>query len=328
MHIIVKIKFGSHLYGTSTEQSDLDIKGIYIPNARDILLQRIKSSISCKPIKIPGKKNSPSDIDCELYSPEKFLTLLASGQTVALDMLFAPPSAMLQEPDPIWYDIKNLAPQLLTKQASTFVRYCSQQANKYGNKGSRIAAVKLALEHLLNAEAIYGTTAKLSVIADKLTELATSNEFFSIDHDTANDKEVIYFNICGKKIVFNATIKSARELVQKLVNSYGKRALAAEANYGIDWKALSHAIRIGSEAIEYLNTHQLTFPRPEANHLLEIKLGKLPYSQVSDEIEKLLIEVEIAMKNSTLPETYNQEALDNFILQLYRSQVLKGSLKT
>jgi predicted nucleotidyltransferase len=307
MQIIVKIKFGSHLYGTATEQSDLDIKGIYIPNARDILLQRVKSFVSCKPIKIQGKKNSPSDIDYELYSPKKFLTLLASGQTVALDMLFAPPSAMLQEPDPIWYDIKNLAPQLLTKQASTFVRYCSHHANKYGNKGARITAVKLALEHLLNAEVKYGTTAKLAVIADKLTELATSNEFFSIDHDTAaNDKEVIYFKICGKKIVFNATIKSARELVQKLVNSYGERALAAEANDGIDWKTLSHAIRIGREAIEYLNTHQLTFPRPEANHLLEIKLGKLPYSQVSDEIEKLLIEVEVAMKNSTLPETYNQ----------------------
>jgi hypothetical protein len=37
-----------------------------------------------------------------------------------------------------------------------------------------------------------------------------------------------------------------------------------------------------------------TFPRPDAAHLLEIKLGKLPFAQVAEEIEGLLEEVEEA----------------------------------
>ena len=31
-NIIVKIKFGSHLYGTDNEKSDLDYKGIFLPS--------------------------------------------------------------------------------------------------------------------------------------------------------------------------------------------------------------------------------------------------------------------------------------------------------
>ena len=30
-NIIVLMKFGSHLYGTNTENSDTDLKGIYMP---------------------------------------------------------------------------------------------------------------------------------------------------------------------------------------------------------------------------------------------------------------------------------------------------------
>ena len=45
MNLIVKMKFGSHLYGTSTLLSDTDYKAVYIPEARDIILQRIQGTI-------------------------------------------------------------------------------------------------------------------------------------------------------------------------------------------------------------------------------------------------------------------------------------------
>lgn len=45
MKTVVKIKFGSHLYGTNTPASDLDYKSVHIPDVDDILLQRVQSSI-------------------------------------------------------------------------------------------------------------------------------------------------------------------------------------------------------------------------------------------------------------------------------------------
>jgi predicted nucleotidyltransferase len=38
MRIIVKMKFGAHLYGTATSDSDLDYKGIFLPTKEQLLL--------------------------------------------------------------------------------------------------------------------------------------------------------------------------------------------------------------------------------------------------------------------------------------------------
>ena len=40
MDLIVKMKFGSHLYGTDTEDSDVDYKGVFLPAKKEILLNK------------------------------------------------------------------------------------------------------------------------------------------------------------------------------------------------------------------------------------------------------------------------------------------------
>lgn len=327
MQKIVEIKFGSHLYGTSTAESDLDIKGVYIPSARDILLQRIQPVIISTRPKMHGEKNTMHDIDYEVYSLTKFLDLLSQGQTVALDMLFAPESAMLSPPKEEWLRIKELAPSLLTKQAASFLRYCKQQANKYGIKGSRVAAARAALEFLKKAEMRHGAGAKLAVTAEALEALTQGHAFLMITKDYGpNNKPVYFFEICGKKVLFDVNIKSALSVAQRLVDEYGQRALAAEHHQGIDWKALSHAVRVGHEAIEFLTTYHITFPRPEAKHLLKIKQGALPFQQVSEEIEQLLIDVEAAAASSSLPDMCNPSVIDDYVESVYRAQILKGDI--
>lgn len=171
METLVKIKVGSHLYGTETPGSDLDIKGIFIPQASDILLQKIPPVVVETRTKKVGQKNTAEDIDCEFYSPTKYFSLLVQGQTIALEMLFAPESALLSDPHPAWYEIKGFAPRLLTKKAASFVHYCQQQALKYSIKGSKIAVVRRVLEVLKELEARYGVTAPLVRGIEALREL-------------------------------------------------------------------------------------------------------------------------------------------------------------
>jgi len=83
--------------------------------------------------------------------------------------------------------------------------------------------------------------------------------------------------VCGKKMPFTSSIKSAREIAQRLVNDYGQRALQAERSEGIDWKALSHAVRVGREALELLHTGKITLPLPYAAEILAIKQGERIY---------------------------------------------------
>ena len=324
MQIIVLITYGSHLYGTATEQSDLDIKGVYLPSARDILLQQVQPVVSQKRTKAFGEKNTAHDIDYELYSPAKFLSLLSQGQMVALDMLYAPESA-LRQTSPEWKSIQSLAPQILTKQAASFLSYCKMQANKYGMKGARIEAAQRLLGILLEAEGKYGSSAKLSQIAPTLKEFALHNEAFKLGvQDTLTGGQIEYFDIGGKRALFTGSLKTARAVVQNLLEEYGQRARAAALNEGIDWKALSHAVRIGHQALEFLKYQHITFPRPEAEHLLAIKQGKIPFDQVAQEIEELLTQIEDAKKNSLLLETYDQKIIDDFIEHLYLQQVKKA----
>jgi len=326
MKTIVRMQFGSHLYGTNTPASDLDIKAVYLPEARDILLQRVKAAVTGQRDKAKGEKNTAEDTDFEAYSPAKFLDLLAEGQTVALDMLFAPDAVMLDTPDPIWRDIQGLAPRLFSKKSTAFVSYCRQQARKFGVKGARLAAVRLALEGLTAIEATYGANAKLEVAAAEIAALVTRDDLLGIiqlPHPTGT--MATYFDIAGKKAIFSASIKQARAIAENLYNEFGDRTRAAESQQGVDWKAMSHAVRIARQAVEFFETRHLVFPRPDAAHLLAIKQGLVPYTQVADEIETLLVTVETAAAASDLPDAPESGLVDDFITALY-GRVIRGDL--
>ena len=98
------------------------------------------------------------DVDTETFSLQQYFKLLTEGQTVALDMLFNP---WPETATPLWGHIVRNREKLLTKKSAAFVGYCRQQANKYGIKGSRVAAAKEAMERFRDLMEQAGTTAKV-----------------------------------------------------------------------------------------------------------------------------------------------------------------------
>ncbi len=202
MRSVVRITFGSHLYGTATPASDLDFKSIFVPSARDILLQRVKGSVSTLRPKGEGEKNYAGEIDEEAYSLQRFLSLAAEGQTVALDILFAPRWAMTEPPTPEWLEIERNRHRLITSKSASFVGYCRTQANKYGIKGSRVAAAKLALELLGAALEINSTTTKLGELYEDIDMLTAANEHMTVlDIEGATDihgikRTVRHWEVC------------------------------------------------------------------------------------------------------------------------------------
>lgn len=325
MRNIVSIRFGSHLYGTATPASDLDIKSVHVPCARDILLGRAKGSISTKRAKAEGEKNYAGELDEESYSLQKYLGLLAEGQTVALDVFFATPESMLAEPSQEWREIVENKDRLLTRKSASFVGYCRTQANKYGIKGSRVAAARAALALLDDAVSRIGAQAKLREIADDVRGLAVSTEHMGVvPIEQASGAIIDHFDVCGRKLSFSASIKHGRDVVAKLVAEYGARALMAEKQEGVDWKALSHAVRVGTQAIELLQTAHVTFPLPNAAHILAIKTGQLPYQAVAEEIEALLELVEAEAVRSPLRDEPDREWIDNYISRIYAKDIVNS----
>ena len=324
MNKLFELTFGSRLYGTNTVNSDLDLKAIYIPTAREIVLNSYKKTIStCRP-KAEYERNTKDDVDIEIFSLDRYLKLLSEGQTVALDMLFAPDNmyTFKLQYDNIWNLIKENKERLVCKDLAAFIGYARQQASKYGLKGFRVAALSQSLDFLsklhLHSKLHENSISLINFVVD------TNSEFISIEElDNKFGKKEQYLKICDKYYSFNSSVKMARDQIQRRYDQYGQRAIMAQKSLGCDWKALSHAVRVNSQGVELLQTGQMTFPRPDKQLLLDIKLGKMEYNKVADIIVQGLEDLNTAQTTSSLRDKPDQEWIDNFVYDVY-SQIVKN----
>lgn len=322
MNKLIEIKFGSHLYGTNTENSDTDYKGIYLPTAKEICLGNYKKTICSTRPKQIGERNNKDDIDIEFFSLDRFMELLCQGQTVALDMLFSPElkltDLLFQPAGTIFSTINKNKNKFLNKNTNAFVGYTKQQAAKYGIKGFRVHALKLVCD--LFEENLFGFK-----IIDDLNWFQIlkewDNPYIKIEISKFHQN---FLEVCDKKMPFTMSIKEAYKQCKIRYDTYGHRAQMAQKNEGIDWKAMSHAVRISSEAKELLETGFITFPRPDRELLVKIKTGHMPYDEVSEIIERGLEDIKLASERSTLREAPDREWCDEFIYEVYKNIVKVG----
>lgn len=323
MLTIVKMKFGSHLYGTTTPSSDVDFKAVHLPGSSDIILGRAANSIRSGISNPEGVRNQPGAVDTESYSLQWFMKLASDGQTGPLDMLFAPDSAILEKTY-IWDEVVQNRNRLLSSKSAAFLGYCREQSNKYGLKGSRMASVKTVSDLLFNKSVDLGGFRRVYEIGyDELNKLCDENT--KIIEQVVNPRGDVgtFLECCGRKASFNQTIHSAWKIFFNLYKEYGDRAAKAKDNEGIDWKALSHSVRVGQEALELLTTGKITLPLPDADHIRKIKLGEISYTVVESQITDLMRRVEAASLVSVLPDTANKAWVDQFVYSTYLNHVLE-----
>jgi hypothetical protein len=337
MNKILEIKFGSHLYGTNTENSDLDFKGIYLPTAKEIVLGKIKRTVSDGRNKELFERNNKDDVDSDFFSLDRFLALLTEGQTVALDMLFVTPENIVnitEQGSHIMYEIDTNKERLLTRNINAFVGYARQQAARYGIKGSRMDVLKRTKE-MLDSMASVNMYDKLSDFPLSIEALVEEcGKLISLEKTPLVEIVLLkgpkglidapHLQVNGRAIPFHATVKYAREVVGKMLDNYGQRAHKAHLAGGVDWKALSHAVRVNCEALELLTTGKITFPRPERELLLKIKTGQLPYEQVAEIIEQGLTDLTAAHATSKLRNEPDQEWVNEFLYKIYSGIVKNG----
>lgn len=331
MNKILEMKFGSHLYGCDTPSSDSDFKAIYIPSAREIVLNTYKKTINTVRPKKEFERNNKDDVDVEIVSVDQFCKLLSQNQTMAIDMLFCPDNMFTyrQPFDHTFEIIRKNKDKFLSKNVMSFFHYAKQQASKYGLKGFRVDSFQSTYEFLsryymhqrLSDEEVRPHLDKFIYNEDK----SLKNEYVKIIKKAhKNGVEEEYLFVADKMYPLKATIKIVRDGVKSKFDEYGKRAIQARDNIGCDFKALSHAVRVNSEGLELLTTGKVTFPRPDRQLLLDIKTGKMEYKFIAPLIEEGLEKLKEAEKHSVLREKPDQQWIDDFIFDLYKQVVMNG----
>ena len=119
-------------------------------------------------------------------------------------------------------------------------------------------------------------------------------------------------------------------LVGGIFKDYGDRARQAEKNEGIDWKALSHALRGANQLKEIYETGDLQLPLKTAERVKSVKLGEVTFKDVQEELEQVCNDVEslsvVASKNGMRKEV-DRKRWEKFVVDVY-SDVAKHELKS
>jgi len=318
--------FGSHLYGTNTEKSDLDFRGVYLPSLKSLILSKAPRHYSFTTSN-KYEKNTSKDCDIQMWSLHFFLDKVRNGETNAIDLLFAPTNknTIVYIDDKYLNLIFNNRKKFVTKNISSFIGYIMQQAKKYGIKGSRLGIIytliKIIEDNFKNKEDYSLLTIK--DVKTDLFRLLNPNEFWKpikMQIESKNNiKEIGGIYIIGKKFQDHFKLHKFYEFLIKYYNDYGQRAKLAMENKGIDWKALSHAVRCILQTKKLLKYGEIVFPfkENEKKLLLNIKEGKLTFQEVSDIINKGIEEIKELKQKTTLKEKINNKFIENTILKFY-----------
>ncbi len=325
--------FGSHLYGTNSPESDLDVKGIFLPSLESLVLGKAPKHLHYS-TGDKHSKNSAEDIDIELFSLQYWLDhLVRKGETIGLDLLFSWTNKECVLPvvdnqrwrihDYTMIHVFNAVDQLLTSSdllQCAYVKYAIGQAKKYGIKGSRLGVLK-RIESWINVnfddDKNHWKTIKLANYIDEIIKYF-GDESFCFDKDINGVRSLV---VCGKVHMATISVFEFFERIRGQYKTYGERARLAEENQGIDWKACSHALRAIFQTEELLTTGKITFPLARSGELLEVKQGRLPWSEVEKLITDGLQHLETI--ESDFVGKWNQAFVNNEILGAYNLQEVR-----
>ena len=327
MRTVMKGYFGSHLYGTSTPESDVDFKEIFVPHPRDILLGTAMNHTNLN-TNNTATKNTKDDVDHELYSLKYFFKLAAEGETVALDMIHTPADLVVKSDLPdVWKFIQDNRSRFYTTNMKAYLGYVRKQASKYGVKGSRLAALRgvLAIVNQISEQWVDyqedGSTKQRRTKVEDIKHRLPENEFCEwVFHNHEKTGPQTFYTVLGRKYQTTLSLIELKQSLNKLDAEYGERARKAEANEGIDWKALSHAYRAGYQLKEIYQTGDLVYPLKNASIIKAIKAGDMPFKVVQGLLENTVDEVEVlaiqAAKNG-MPEKVDMKFWDKFVEEVY-----------
>ena len=334
--IIFEAIVGSKLYGTNDENSDTDIKGVFLPDIEDLILCKAPKCIQESTSK-DDEKNNKDDVDKTYYSLQYFLELASKGETNAMDILFAYTNKdAILKITPEWEYVINNIDKILTKNINAFMGYCKSQCIKYSVKGEKLNNFNkfknFCERHLYDIDKngspilLYkvfknqlGNNFKIPIYEEGKVKF---NKIDFGDHCyLMTEKNNKYFIIISDiKIQLESSIKEAYHKINNVITSYGKRAEEAASNNGVDYKAISHCIRVLFEVEEILTKHKIEFPLKEKDFIKSIKYKTTALSrdEIMDWIEKKITYIENNLiENSNLQDKADFKWIKNCICKSY-----------
>ena len=155
-----------------------------------------------------------------------------------------------------------------------------------------------------------------------MTKLPTSEHIFPIKQETLKNGTLNFYEVCGRKYQDTLTLEQLLSHAKDIYDEYGDRAKQAKNDEGIDWKAVSHALRASYQVLGILKDGDFEYPLPQSDFLLATKKGELNFiNEVQPELENLIVQIETLSETSSLPRKVDKKFWDEWLLDIYWSEI-------
>lgn len=309
---------GSHAYGLSTPDSDLDIRGVALNSKKEILLKKDFEQVC------------DTATDTVIYSFNKCIQLLKSNNPNTIEILGCKPEHYLYSSDIGDMLIKNQKMFLSKICIHSFAGYATAQLRRLENKSSRLLSQteheNNILKSILNAKYDF------------------KNRYFTCDDDSISlyiDKAVqknfdseIFMNIRLSNYPLRDWCGMWNEM-KSIVNNYallGKRNENAISHNKLG-KHMAHLLRLYMMCIDILEKEKvITYRDSEHDLLMSIRNGEYlddnrqPVSSFYDILNEYEKRFEYAKNNTSLPEKPDNERIDEFVMSVNEKIVRDGVL--
>ena len=302
---ILELKVGSHLYGTSTPESDIDFCGVFVAPKEFYLglktVQEVDLSIISKK---ENGRNDKDAIDRKFYELRKYIKLATENNPNIIEQLFVASDQIVfcNDIGQSLLDNKHLFPY--QGCYNKFIGYSISQKKKMIVKRDNMLDIIKAIELFSN----YDDHNKNYVVQYKKDILDAD---FQLVRDTGQ-----HIQIGDISLQKNETIKKALMKLTDRRNKFSGRYDDFISKSGYDTKFASHLIRLLYEGIELLKTGEIILPLQKADLILDIKKGKYKINEIMEMSEDLENDINLALKNSPLPIKPQVDKIEKFLIEL------------
>ena len=297
---ILRVKHGSHAYGTNVATSDLDIKGICIEPGRfhHGFLHTFEQHIL--------EASKGHEYDLVIYSLRKFAKLAADCNPNIIEVLHVDDSDVLFI-DEFGETLREHKDEFLSRKARhTFAGYAHAQLKR----------IKTHRAWLLNppkeppSRKDFGLPEQMKV---SKSEMGAFENLAEKDEIASLSKEAL--QLYTRERAYGNMVMQWKQYQNWKATRNPSRA-ELEEKYGYDTKHGMHLLRLMRMCREILRDGKVLVKRPDAEELLSIRFGQKSYDDLVSEAESLEAECVELYETSPLPHKPNREALDDLVVNM------------
>lgn len=334
-NLIMRCLTGSRAYGTSTQSSDIDIRGVFVGEPFHVL----------SPFYQVDEARDPSGADTVYYELTKFVRLVVDQNPSILELLWVDDDALLQA-DPVWSLLRDNRHRLLSRRVRhTYSGYAYNQLESMKNRSKWISNPQpeerprpcefVSMVHNFTLPRQFNKQVPGPV---GYTGVEVGNDMFLLYetgtdrgwHDAAGalrtkTREEAAHETEGMQpaaiVKFNRKDYEARkrdwENYWTWVRERNPERSALEAKQGFDGKNASHLLRLLRTGCEALKYERIDVRRQDAAELSAIRNGERSYEWVMEEAEKLRAQLPEAEESSSLPPDVDRAFANDLLTEMY-----------